>query len=89
MIPEGVINIGEEAFGHCTNLSVITIPQSLVSIGKYAFTECSALKALKLTKNITSIGGGAFRSCRLTIYAPAGSYSEEYAKKRGIPFVAE
>jgi hypothetical protein len=28
--------------------------------------------------------------CRkLTIYAPAGSYAEQYAKENNIPFVAE
>ena len=37
VIPEGVISIGEYAFGSCTKLTSVTIPESMRTIGEYAF----------------------------------------------------
>jgi hypothetical protein len=39
---------------------------------------------------VTFIGWGALNTVgNTTIYAPAGSYAETYAKENNIPFVAE
>ncbi len=42
-IPEGVTNIGENAFRGCSSLKSITIPERVTSIGEYAFYACDGL----------------------------------------------
>ena len=90
VIPEGVTFISWWAFEECVNLETITIPSTLKEIGMDAFSGCRKLKEIHLPEALTTIDNSAFSGCKkLTIYAPAGSYAEEYAKKKKIPFVAE
>ncbi|MBQ7364675.1 MAG: leucine-rich repeat protein [Clostridia bacterium] len=42
-IPDGVKEIGSEAFGHCSTLTAVTIPASVLRIGDGAFKDCTAL----------------------------------------------
>ena len=42
-IPNGVTNIGDNAFYYCDALTSIVIPNSVTSIGKYAFQYCYKL----------------------------------------------
>ena len=44
VIPEGVVEIGSEAFSSCTSLATVTIPSSVTKIGDSAFEMCDALK---------------------------------------------
>ena len=37
MVPEGITHIDEGMFGHCSNLTRVTIPSSVTSIGQSAF----------------------------------------------------
>lgn len=81
------------AFGGCYSLEVVSIPNSVISIKDNAFAKCTSLKEVHMTNSVTDIAEGAnpsFEDCdNLTIYAPAGSYAEQYAKNNNIPFVAE
>mgnify|MGYP002802687320 CR=1 FL=1 len=43
-IPEGVTDIGENAFAGCSSLEKITIPDSVTDIGLSAFSGCTALE---------------------------------------------
>lgn len=63
VIPEGIMDIGEDAFNDCRSL--INFPFSTVkgSIGRWAFSFCTNLTDLSIPKNITDIGEGAFRYC--------------------------
>lgn len=89
-------DIPDYAFSNCTSLEEITIPDSVTTIGA-SFPRCSALKEVHMTDSVTFIGDrddneeyNTFEDSKdLTIYAPAGSYAESYAKKYNIPFVAE
>lgn len=64
VIPEGVTEIGEEAFGHCKALTTITIPDSVTSIGNSAFGNCYNLTSITIPNSVTSIGNSAFWCCR-------------------------
>lgn len=68
----------------------ITIEEGIVAIGTGACFDLPNLKSIKLPKSLEIIGLYAFKDCHnLTIYAPAGSFAEHYAKQKNIPFVAE
>lgn len=62
-IPNGVTNIGDNAFAGCTGLTSIAIPNGVTSIGDDAFCRCSNLTNLSIGNNVTSIGEYAFYSC--------------------------
>lgn len=63
IIENGVTNIGNYTFAHCSNLSSIVIPNSVTSIGHDAFYYCSNLSSITIPDGVTSIGGGAFGYC--------------------------
>ena len=66
------------------------MPENCWGIDHFAFSGCTNLKELHVSANLIDIGYEAFSYCsNLTIYAPAGSYAETYAKENNIPFVAE
>lgn len=46
IIPDGVAEIGKNAFACRSSLTSITIPNSVTSIGYYAFYNCSAIKTI-------------------------------------------
>lgn len=81
------------AFANCISLENITIPDGVTSLRDNAFSGCSSLNEVHIPDSVTEIVEGSnssFDDCdNLTIYAPAGSYAEQYAKKYNIPFVAE
>ena len=54
-IPEGITEIGKNAFSECKNLESVKFPESLEIIEKGAFEDCSALKEIKLPKNVKTI----------------------------------
>lgn len=64
IIPETVVEIGQNAFANCLNLEEISIPQSVKKIGNSAFYECENLHRVNLPKNIEIIEGYTFGNCR-------------------------
>ncbi len=95
IIQEGVTSIGEVAFEGCGSVTSVTIPEGVTDIHYYAFAYCSSLARIMMPESVTFIEkdyfeGGPFAACeQLTIYAPAGSYAQEYAEKEFIPFQAK
>lgn len=88
VIPDGVTAIDGGLFSDY--ITSVTIPNSVISISERAFVGCDNLQSITIPGSVTSIGDEAFEFCSaLTIYAPAGSIAEQYAKKYDIPFVAE
>lgn len=64
ILPDGLVEIGSDAFGHCTALSgTLQIPGSVKTIGDYAFESCGMTK-LVLGDGIESIGSYAFYGCK-------------------------
>ena len=60
VIPEGVTNIAESAFGNCSFLTSVVIPDGVVKIGGNAFTSCTSLNDVNIPDSVTSIGRNAF-----------------------------
>lgn len=74
VLPDGVKNIGSDAFSECLALNEINMPASIEAIGEKAFYKCESLKEVYLSKNIKSIGKDAFWYCFgiETVTAPSG-----------------
>ncbi|WP_154649225.1 leucine-rich repeat protein [[Clostridium] hylemonae] len=62
-IPDGVVTIGNAAFGSQPSLESVTFPSSLKTIEGYAFGNCTGLTEVTFPNNLESIGGNAFYNC--------------------------
>jgi hypothetical protein len=86
-IPSGIVTIGENAFCGCKQLRSITLSSGVKRIEHQAFFGCGSLTSIEIPKTVNSIeeDGSVFKGCnRLTIYAPKGSYAEQWAIKHRI-----
>ena len=96
-----VTSIGEDAFSPgkkrriaaqrqlLREIKAVTLPYGITAIGKHAFRGCEALESVTIPDSVRVIRQDAFFGCDgLTIYAPAGSFAQTYAKENNIPFVA-
>lgn len=63
IIPTGVSEIAEDAFGCCENLISVTFPDGLEKIGAEAFVMCRDLSDIKNLRNIKELGNAAFWGC--------------------------
>lgn len=63
VIPEGVTEIGNDAFYDCKSLVNVTLPNSVVEIGSEAFLGCTSLKSVSIPSSVTKIGSFAFSDC--------------------------
>ncbi len=62
IIPDGVTNIGNHAFGGCESLTSINIPNSVTNIGNSAFDGCDNLPAKIKSDIIQRFGKEVFDS---------------------------
>ena len=62
-IPDGVMEIENNAFSCVNHLSNVVIPSSVTEIGKKAFYSCSNLTNVVIPDSVTKIGYGAFQAC--------------------------
>ena len=62
-LPQGITDIRDYAFNHCSSLTSIDFPVALNTIGNYAFFGCSSLKSIEIPSGVTGIGAGAFGDC--------------------------
>ena len=62
-VPDGVTDIGENAFFKCTNLTEIRIPQKITKIRYGTFKGCSSLTKVELPEGATQIHEKAFQDC--------------------------
>lgn len=62
-IPEGVTEIGYEAFFGCSSLKSIVLPDSLTNIVNDAFPGCSSLESIVIPEGVTEIAMNTFEDC--------------------------
>lgn len=62
-VPEGVTEIGREAFRFCKGIIRITLPDGLRSIGSWAFAGCTELVSINIPDSVESIGDKTFYNC--------------------------
>ncbi len=90
IVPKSVKKIESTAFHMCGALVEVNILGQVERINSYTFSGCYELQSLHLPKSVKAIHESAIeRTKKITIYAPAGSYAERYAKEHGIPFMVE
>ena len=83
-----VIAIGERAFAEC-DLTAVVLPEGIRSVGWFAFYGCRSLLHVTLPQSLSTIGYAVFDGCDgLTLFCPAGSYAEAFAKSYGMNYIA-
>lgn len=84
----GRVNEIPLAFENCVNLREVMISDGTTEIAAKAFAGCKNLKEVTLPESVTQIGKDAFEGCpEITIFAPGGSYAEQFAGEQGYAFV--
>lgn len=63
VVSEGIVTIGNQAFGGCSGLVSITLPESLKNMGESVFDCCGRLEAITIPSGVKSIGERAFEDC--------------------------
>ncbi len=85
---EGLTAIGRRAFNGCRSLTALTLPESVRTIGQRAFADCRALGELRIPAGARWTED-PFGGCRaLTLRAPAGSFTESWAREQYMRFKA-
>lgn len=62
-VRDGLVSLGECAFGECLSLAHVGLPGSLESIGAGAFIGCLELSDVDLGEGLLTIGESAFSGC--------------------------
>lgn len=62
-IPDGVENIGNDAFNGFVHLESVVIPNSVTNIGDNAFNGCRLIERIEVPESVKVISGGAFAYC--------------------------
>jgi hypothetical protein len=81
----GVTSIGNLAFAHCKNLTLVTIPNSITSIGA-SFGGCESLPSVTIPYSVTSIGDFAFIWCESLTSIDVESENSYYFSENGVLF---
>ncbi len=63
-LPNGLREIGHDAFKSCVSLSEINIPETVLSIGESAFSFCRLLESIELPKGFHELSASCFLSCK-------------------------
>ncbi|MGN1168655.1 MAG: leucine-rich repeat domain-containing protein, partial [Acutalibacteraceae bacterium] len=92
VIPEGVTEIGDEAFRESGYLAYIEIPSTVTKIGDRAFYDMDDLHKLTIPSTVTQLGEEIVTVFdesdpdKVTLYVDEGSKALEYAKDNNVPY---
>ncbi len=85
----GITQIPDSAFRLCQSLTTVTLPRFCKTVGSNAFAEDTKLTSAYVPVSVTSIENNSFSyPAKMTMYGKSGSYAEEYANSRSMPFNA-
>ena len=62
VIPEGIVELGKNAFRMCVYMTSITFPKSLVTVGESCFSNCRGLTTVAFQEGLEVIQKNAFYS---------------------------
>lgn len=74
-LPEGLEEIGAEAFEECSALETIELPSTVKTIGFLAFSR-SSLRTIDIPESVVSIAQDSFSSCT-TLVSFTGKYASD------------
>ena len=63
-IPDGIVEIGKNAFSNNDKLTTLVMPDSVTKIGSTAFFKCTKLKSITFSARLEEIGYQAFCRCK-------------------------
>lgn len=72
VVPEGIVEIGAEAFKDCLTTESVILPDTLEAIGSMAFFA-SGVKSVKIPNGVETIGRMAFCCCRSLLTVALGA----------------
>lgn len=73
ILPEGLTNIGKNAFYNFFNVESIEIPSTVTKIADNAFAKCTSLNTIIFPSKLASIGDNAFAGCVKLVNADLSS----------------
>lgn len=90
-IDGGLVDLYWKALAKNETMETLILCEGITTIGYGVAQNCRKLRLVRIPGTVVEIGSMSFTGCspELTIYAPAGSYAETYAKENKIHFVAE
>ena len=62
-VPDGIMEIADNAFNYIRGINGVELPDSVKSIGEQSFCMCEGMKWIKMPKTLNSLGARAFAHC--------------------------
>ena len=63
VLPDGLTEIGDDAFADSSTLKAVKFPKTVEKIGNRAFASCTKIKTINIPDSLISIGERAFYNC--------------------------
>lgn len=64
ILPETIIEFGDNLFLNCKNLKEIKLPENLKTIKDSVFSGCGELEEIEIPTTVTKLGKSVFKDCR-------------------------
>ena len=92
ILPDTLLNIGNESFSWCLSLNSITIPESVILIGSNPFSYCMELNEIIVSpnSNFAIVDGVLFdKENHRLIYYPCANKNSSYSIPDGIQYIGD
>ena len=86
ILPEGVLEIGYEAFSECRMLERIMIPEGIQKIDTFAFSQCVSLRDMRLPDSLEDYGSWMFNHCDSLQEISMSTYMLQRLDMLGLPY---
>lgn len=84
-----ITEIPASSFRQCQRLTSVNLPRFCTKVSANAFAEDTKLTSAYVPVSVASIENNSFSyPAKMTMYGKSGSYAEEYANSRNMPFSA-